>query len=200
MQLDKCIGELWQPGFKPIFSTNPGAPPKRIRSDRQRLRNQYWWSHIGMLTLHMVLLIFSVSLFTLVMRSFLSFDGLISTSLFMFALGSAGVLAGIGCVLIDLAQGDSGGDSLGHSLGKAIAQIGRHWQTRTARFPRVSSRRKAAVPVLIPSQFNQRTRSAFSGVVSTEGRSAEGRSAEGRPATAHPTVAANPAQYRRDRV
>ncbi|MGI8934921.1 MAG: hypothetical protein ACR2FS_12695 [Phormidesmis sp.] len=103
---------------------------KRMRHQRQRLSNQYLWSHLGMLTLHIALLIFGVSLFALALRSLLSFDGLISTALFLFTLGSAGLLAGAGCILIDLVQGNSGGDSLGQSLGKVIAQFARWWQRR----------------------------------------------------------------------
>jgi hypothetical protein len=104
------------------------ASLKKIRSDRQRLSKQYRWSHTGMLTLHMVLLIFGVSLFALALRSLLAFDGLISTSLFLFTLGSAGLLAGTGCILADLVQGNSGQDSLGRSLGKLIAQLARQWR------------------------------------------------------------------------
>ncbi len=78
-----------------------------------------------MLTLHIALLIFGISLFALALRSLLSFDGLISTALFLFTLGSAGLLAGAGCILIDLVQGNSGGDSLGQSLGKVIVQFAR---------------------------------------------------------------------------
>ena len=103
---------------------------KRLREQRQRLSNQYLWSHLGMLTLHVALLIFSVSLFALALRSLLSFDGLIATALVLFTLGSAGLLAGTGCILIDLAQGNSCSDSLGQSLGKVITQFARWWQRR----------------------------------------------------------------------
>jgi hypothetical protein len=80
---------------------------KKIRSDRQRLSQQYRWSHIGMLTLHMGLLLFSVSLLALALRSLLSFDGLISTALLLFTLGAAGLLAGTGCMLVGLWQSNS---------------------------------------------------------------------------------------------
>ncbi len=105
---------------------------RQIRSDRHRLSQQYLWSYVGMLTLHMVLLVFSFSLFALALRSLLSFDSLISTALFLFTLGAAGLLAGAGCILVDLwqgngLQGNGGSDSLGHSLGKVIAQLGRRW-------------------------------------------------------------------------
>lgn len=99
------------------------AKLKRIRSDRQRLLQQYRWSHIGMLTLHMVLLVFSVSLFALALRSLLSFDGLISTALFLFTLGAAGLLAGAGCILVDLWQGDGSRDSLDKTLGHSLAKL-----------------------------------------------------------------------------
>ncbi len=103
---------------------------KRVRDQRQRLSNQYFWSHIGTLILHMALLVFSVSLFALALRSLLSFDGLISTALVLFTLGTAGLLAGSGCILIDLVQGNSSGDSLGQSLGKVMTQLARWWQRR----------------------------------------------------------------------
>ncbi len=106
------------------------ADLKRMRDQRQRLSNQYIWSHIGMLTLHVVMLIFGVSLFALALRSLLRFDSLISTALFLFALGSAGLLAGTGCILIDLVQGNNGGDSLGHSLAKVMKQLARWWRQR----------------------------------------------------------------------
>ncbi|MGB3293454.1 MAG: hypothetical protein WBB01_10745 [Phormidesmis sp.] len=106
------------------------ADLKRMRDQRHRLSNQYTWSHIGMLTLHVVVLIFGVSLFALALRSLLRFDSLISTALFLFALGSAGLLAGTGCILIDLVQGNNDGDSLGHSLAKVMKQIARWWRQR----------------------------------------------------------------------
>lgn len=106
------------------------ADLKRIRDQRQRLSNQYLWSHAGMLTLHVVLLLFGVSLFTLALRSLLLFDGLISTALVLFTLGSAGLLAGTSFILIDLVQGNSGSDSLGHSLGRVMRQMAQWWQRR----------------------------------------------------------------------
>lgn len=106
------------------------ADLKRMRDQRQRLSNQYIWSHVGMLTLHVVVLIFGVSLFALALRSLLRFDSLISTALFLFALGSAGLLAGTSCILIDLLQGNNGGDSLGHSLAKVMRQLARWWRQR----------------------------------------------------------------------
>lgn len=106
------------------------ADLKRMRDQRQRLSNQYIWSHIGMLTLHVVVLIFGVSLFALALRSLLLFDSLISTALFLFTLGSAGLLAGTGCILVDLVQGNSGDDSLGHSLAKVMKQFARWWRQR----------------------------------------------------------------------
>jgi hypothetical protein len=108
------------------------AKLKKIRSDRQRLSQQYRWSHIGMLTLHIVLLVFSVSLFALALRSLLSFDSLISTALVLFTLGAAGLLAGTGCILVDLWQGNGNSDALekpplkqplGHLWRKALAKL-----------------------------------------------------------------------------
>lgn len=83
-----------------------------------------------MLMMHLVLLVFSVSLLALALRSLLSFDSLISTALVLFTIGTAGLLAGTGCILIDLMQGNSGGDSLGHSIGKAMTQIKHQWKKR----------------------------------------------------------------------
>ena len=117
------------------------ADLKRMRDQRQRLSNQYIWSHIGMLTLHVVVLIFGVSLFALALRSLLLFDGLISTALFLFTLGSAGLLIGTGCVLVDLVQGNTNGDSLGHSLAKVIAQLVRWQQRQKVSLPWVAARK-----------------------------------------------------------
>ena len=113
-----------------LKKTNAKASLKKMRSDRQRLNAQYLWSHIGMLMMHLVLLVFSVSLLALALRSLLSFDSLISTALVLFTIGTAGLLAGTGCILIDLMQGNSGGDSLGHSIGKAMTQIKHQWKKR----------------------------------------------------------------------
>lgn len=108
------------------------ADLKKVRDLRQQLSHQYLWSHVGMLTLHGVLLLFGVSLFALALRSVLSVNGLISTALILFTVGSAGLLAGMGCILIDLAQGNSDGDDLGQSVGKAIAQIAYQWKPKKA--------------------------------------------------------------------
>ena len=94
-----------------------------------------------MLTLHVVVLIFGVSLFALALRSLLLFDGLISTALFLFTLGSAGLLIGTGCVLVDLVQGNANGDSLGHSLAKVIAQLVRWQQRQKVSLPWVAARK-----------------------------------------------------------
>ncbi len=118
---------------------NLQANLKKIRSDRQRLSHQYRWSHIGMLTLHMVLLVFSVSLLALALRSLLSFDSLISTALILFTLGAAGLLVGAGCILIDLWQGNGSGDSVGCLIGKAVAQIGQRWNKKKIRTPWVEA-------------------------------------------------------------
>ncbi|MEM6449887.1 MAG: hypothetical protein AAF703_06200 [Cyanobacteria bacterium P01_D01_bin.105] len=95
---------------------------KKLRSDRYRIRNQYVWSRLGMVTLHAVLLTFGISLFTLALRSLISFDSLISIALVLFTIGSGGLLAGTGCILIDIAQGDSDTEALSQSMGKALAQ------------------------------------------------------------------------------
>ncbi|MEM9089956.1 MAG: hypothetical protein AAGC93_14555 [Cyanobacteria bacterium P01_F01_bin.53] len=106
------------------------ADLKKVRDRRQQLSTQYRWSHIGMLTLHSVLMIFGVSLFTLALRSLLAIDLLISAALFLFALGAGGLLAGTGCILMDLAQGNSGGDSIGQALGKAMIELTHWWKSQ----------------------------------------------------------------------
>ncbi|MFK8184618.1 MAG: hypothetical protein AB8B99_14700 [Phormidesmis sp.] len=115
------------------------ADLKRLRGDRHRISNQYIWSRLGMVTLHTVLLTFGVSLFTLALRSLISFDSLISVALVLFTIGSGGLLAGTGCLLIDIAQGDRQSDhqsaSLGQALGRAIAQIGRGWPRTKTKLP-----------------------------------------------------------------
>ena len=109
------------------------ADLKKLRSDRYRVRNQYLWSRLGTVTLHAVLLTFSVSLFALALRSLISYDSLISAALFLFATGSAGLLAGLGCILIDIAQGDRAADSIAQSLGRAITQVTNHLTKRWQR-------------------------------------------------------------------
>lgn len=96
---------------------------RQIRGDRYRLSSQYRWSRIGMLLLHVTVLIFMVSLLALALRSLIAFDKLISTALVLFTIGSAGLLLGTSCILIDLGQGNSHGDSLGHSIGKVVARL-----------------------------------------------------------------------------
>ncbi len=126
---------------------------KKMRSDRQRLSNQYLWSQVGMLTLHGVLLVFSVSLLALALRSLLSFDSLISTALTLFTVGSAGLLMGTSCILMDLIQGNSGGDSLGQSIGKTMSQLGHWWTAQTNRAPWIGAWigawKKEPIPLLI---------------------------------------------------
>lgn len=107
------------------------ADLKAIREQRQRLNHQYSWSHAGMMILHVSLLTFSVSLFTLALRSLLPFDRLIPVALFLFTLGAAGLLIGTGCVLVDLAHGNSNQDSLGKSLGKLLAHTLHQWRLRS---------------------------------------------------------------------
>ncbi|MGC1309179.1 MAG: hypothetical protein WA885_18300 [Phormidesmis sp.] len=104
------------------------AELKQVREHRQRLKNQYLWSHLGMLMLHMGLTVFSVSLFALALRSLLSFDSLIPAALFLFTVGSGGLLAGASCLLIDMIQGSGSGDSLARALGQILAQLVRKWQ------------------------------------------------------------------------
>ena len=107
---------------------------KKMRDRRQRLIGQYRWSYTGMLLLHAVLLIFGTSLLALALRSLFLINGLISTALVLFALGVVGLVAGITCILIDLAQGDSGSDTLSYSLAKVLSEIAgnfsRQWQRR----------------------------------------------------------------------
>ncbi len=128
---DITIGQLSDLGVE-VHKRHLKADLKKVRDRRQQLSNQYLWSHVGMLTLHGVLLLFGVSLFALALRSILSVDGLIAAALILFTLGSAGLLAGMGCIFVDLVQGNSGGDSLGHSVGKAIAQIAHQWKPKKA--------------------------------------------------------------------
>lgn len=138
-----------QPHATEVYPHDPNtddlkADLKRMRDQRQRLSNQYTWSHVGMLTLHVVVLIFGVSLFALALRSLLRFDSLIFTALFLFTLGSAGLLAGTSCILVDLLQGNSGGDSLGHSLAKVMRQFARWWRRRQKVSPPWVTARKAS--------------------------------------------------------
>ncbi|MEL6778923.1 MAG: hypothetical protein AAFO06_16865 [Cyanobacteria bacterium J06597_16] len=117
------------------------ADLKKVRDRRAQLSSQYQWSHIGMLTLHLVLMTFGISLFTLALRALLSFDGLVSTALFLFTLGAGGLLAGTGCILMDLAQGSSDSDSVGQSLGNVMTQL-TYWCKHTLKAQTRGLRRK----------------------------------------------------------
>ncbi|MGB3574088.1 MAG: hypothetical protein WA783_16255 [Phormidesmis sp.] len=121
---------------------------KQVREQRQRLSCQYQWSRVGLLTLHAAVLIFSASLFVLALRSLLAFDGLIPAALLLFTIGTAGLLTGTGCVLVDFAQGNSNSDSLGRSLAQIIQQISRQilrpWRSRRPRLDNVSTSQKSA--------------------------------------------------------
>ncbi len=99
---------------------------KQVREQRQRLSYQYQWSRVGLLILHAAVLTFIASLFALALRSLLAFDSLIHTALLLFTIGTAGLLTGTGCVLVDFAQGNSKRDSLGRSFAQIIQQITRH--------------------------------------------------------------------------
>lgn len=118
---------------------------RQVRERRARLAGQYRWSYTGMLLLHAVLLVFGTSLLALALRSFLPIDGLISTALFLFALGVTGLIAGASCILVDLSQGDRNNDPLSYSLAKILAQtaqqLSKQWkkgQGRLAKQPIVS--------------------------------------------------------------
>ncbi|MEM9946371.1 MAG: hypothetical protein AAF810_09950 [Cyanobacteria bacterium P01_D01_bin.36] len=115
-------------------SQTPSQTPadlKQVRARRAQLSCQYQWSRIGMLILHTTLLTFSVSLFALALRSLLAFDSLISTALFLFTVGAAGLLVGTGCILIDFAKGNSSHDSLGQTFGRLLKQLNQQWKRRS---------------------------------------------------------------------
>lgn len=118
---------------------------KQVRESRQQLSEQYQWSRIGMLTLHMTLLIFSISLFALALRSLLPFDSLISTALFLFTVGTAGLLIGAGCILLDFAKGNTSDDSLGQTLAQIFQQLSHPWKRSSLKVnrPRMRSHRSA---------------------------------------------------------
>ena len=99
------------------------ASLKRVRDHRLQLNHQYQWSHRGMLMLHTALIVFGSSLLALSLRSLFDFDSLIVLSLILFTLGSAGLIAGSGCILVDLAQGSRQNGSLGRPLGRLIHQL-----------------------------------------------------------------------------
>jgi hypothetical protein len=132
----EATGETSSPSESPKNTLR--ADLRRIRDQRQRLNNQYLWSRTGMLILHLALLIFGLSLFALALRSLLSLDGLIAAALVLFTVGAAGLLTGTGCILIDLVQGNSEDESLGHSLAKAMVQVGQKiaWITIQAKSAR----------------------------------------------------------------
>jgi len=111
---------------------------KKVRDRRQRLIGQYRWSYTGMLLLHAVLLAFGASLLALALRSLFPIDGLISTALVLFTLGVVGLIAGASCILIDVAQGNSGGDTLSYSLAKILAQIAQESHRLSPRWQRSS--------------------------------------------------------------
>lgn len=142
------------PTDKKVVTTK--ANLKKVRDRRAQLSSQYQWSHIGMLTLHLVLMTFGISLFTLALRALLSFDGLVSTALFLFTLGAGGLLAGTGCILMDLAQGSSDSDSVGQSLGNVMTQL-THWCKHTLKAQTQGLRRKRGwkpqpLALLIPTK------------------------------------------------
>ncbi|MEM8503748.1 MAG: hypothetical protein AAF716_11420 [Cyanobacteria bacterium P01_D01_bin.1] len=99
------------------------ADLKRVREHRLQLNYQYQWSHVGMLMLHAALIVFGISLLALSLRSLFNFNSLIVISLILFTLGSVGLIAGSGCILIDLAQGNSQNDSLGRMLSRVVQRI-----------------------------------------------------------------------------
>ena len=83
-----------------------------------------------MLMLHAALIVFGISLLALSLRSLFNFDSLIVLSLILFTLGSAGLIAGSGCILVDLAQDSSQNGSLGRLIGRLIRQVAMRSQTK----------------------------------------------------------------------
>ena len=132
------LRQLTHPHTSALSETNAAHPDlttqksdlKKIRDHRQRLNQQYHWSHIGMLVLHLSLIIFSVSLVALTLRTIFAFDGLISAALILFTVGAGSLLAGSGCILIDLVQGNHHNDTLGRSLGQVVMHIAKQWPTK----------------------------------------------------------------------
>lgn len=118
---------------------------KYVRDRRAHINEQYQWSRIGTLVLHATLLIFSVSLFALALRALLAFDSLISTALFLFTVGAASLLIGIGCILVDFAKGNTDDDSLGQALSKTLRQLGQQWKLISSFRPNFSSTKDRAV-------------------------------------------------------
>ena len=96
---------------------------KKTREYKKQLTYQYHWSRIGLLALHIAVMFFGVSVLVLTLRSHIAFDSLISSALCLFMLGVACLLIGTGCLLIDLAYGNSCGDSLGHTFAQVIQQL-----------------------------------------------------------------------------
>ncbi|MEL6879445.1 MAG: hypothetical protein AAFP09_02885, partial [Cyanobacteria bacterium J06607_10] len=96
------------------------------------------------------LIVFSVSLVALTLRTLFAFDGLISTALILFTIGASSLLAGSGCILIDLMQGNNHNDTLGRSLGQVWMHIAKQWQTKQKlqQLIPVGSRSYQATPVL----------------------------------------------------
>ena len=106
---------------------------KKTREHRQQLTYQYHWSRVGLLALHVSLLVFGASVFALALRSLISFDAFISSALFLFMIGVACLLIGTGCLLIDLAHGNSCGDSLGRTFAQVIQQLAQQWSMQKVR-------------------------------------------------------------------
>lgn len=103
---------------------------KQLRAKRARLQQQYQWSRVGTTMMHGAVLVFSISLFVLALRSLLNFNHLIPAALCLFTLGAAGVLAGISCVLVDFASDRSSGYSLGQTFAQLFQQLGQQWQRK----------------------------------------------------------------------
>ena len=96
---------------------------KQLRAKRTRLNQQYQWSRVGTTLMHLAVLIFSLSLFLLALRSLVAANTLIAGSMTLFTLGAAGLLAGITCLLMDFASDRSNGYSLGQTFAHLIKQL-----------------------------------------------------------------------------
>ena len=140
-----------EPLAEPAAQSDPArltaAGLKQVRDRRLRLRSQYRWSYVGMLVLHGALMTFGISLLSLALRSLLVIDTLISTGLFLFVAGSTGLIAGLSCILIDVAKGNQQVAPLPQMLGQGLRQGLKLWQ-KLARRPAV---RNAAL--LMPARL-----------------------------------------------
>ncbi|NEQ33758.1 MAG: DUF2721 domain-containing protein [Leptolyngbya sp. SIO4C5] len=119
-----------------------GGSPSPLRGHRQRLQRQYRLASSSHLIMHYVGLLFVGSTFALAARTLLNLGWLIPLALFLFVLGTGGMLLSLSLALLDFYY------ALQRPLPRQPEAAPRLLPPRRRRSPRLLKSSQAAIPPL----------------------------------------------------